>query len=417
MFNAHFNKASLGNHQTPAPMKKTFVFPVIAAFLAALLAFSSVASAMGSRPIAHWRGSNGTLWTAGSNWSSDSGGTIPVNVSTNDDIVFSATGSSNSSATDLGRDWTISTLTINSTDPVGIGGGNLTIDGGAGGFLYPTTTTAITTQSAAGNVTISAPLTLNGTATTFAIENQNTTIASVSTSNGLVKTGNGSLTLTGNSTYAGNTTISAGTLQIGAGGTSGAISSSSNITNNANLVFNRSDATTYGGLISGTGNVTKSSTGTLTLSGNNTYTGGTTLAGGTLSLGSSQALGTEGTLSFSGGSLQFTAYNTTDYSARFSQDVNQAYAIDTSDSDQYIILESALTSDGGSLTKQGAGTLVLTGTNTYTGNTSIISGTLVVSGLLADSSNVSVATGATYQVDETDTIGSIAGNGTITSVA
>ena len=413
MLIAHFNKASLGSHQTPAPMKKTFVFPVIAAFLAALLAFSSVASAMGSRPIAHWHGSNGTLWTAGSNWSSDSGGTIPVNVSTNDDIVFSATSSSNSSATDLGRDWTISTLTINSTDPVGIGGGNLTIDGGAGGLFYPTTTDAITTQSAAGNVTISAPLTLNGTATTFAIENQNTTIASVSTSNGLVKTGNGSLTLTGNSTYAGNTTISAGTLQIGAGGTSGAISSSSNITNNANLVFNRSDATTYGGLISGTGNVTKSSTGTLTLSGNNTYTGGTTLAGGTLSLGSAFAIGTSGNISFSGGSLQFTANNTTDYSARFSQDVNQAYAIDTSD--EYITLFSALTSDGGSLTKQGAGILVLTGTNTYTGNTSIISGTLVVSenSSLADSTNVSVATGATYQVDATDTIGSIAGNGTI----
>jgi len=394
-------------------MKKTFVFPVIAAFLAALLAFSSFASAMGSRPIAHWRGSNGTLWTAGSNWSSDSGGTIPVNVSTNDDIVFSATGSSNSSATDLGRDWTISTLTINSTDPVGIGGGNLTIDGGAGGFLYPTTTTAITTQSAAGNVTISAPLTLNGTATTFAIENQNTTIASVSTSNGLVKTGNGSLTLTGNSTYAGNTTISAGTLQIGAGGTSGAISSSSNITNNANLAFNRSNNSTYSGTISGTGSVTKNGAGVLTLSRNNTYTGGTTLAGGTLSLGSAFAIGTSGNISFSGGSLQFTAYNTTDYSARFSQDVNQAYAIDTSD--EYITLSSALTSDGGSLTKQGAGTLVLTGTNTYTGNTAIISGTLVVSenSSLADSSNVSVATGATYQVDETDTIGSIAGNGTI----
>jgi autotransporter-associated beta strand protein/T5SS/PEP-CTERM-associated repeat protein len=210
---------------------------------------------------------------------------------------------------------------------------------------------------------------------------------------------------------SGATTINNGTLTIGNGSTNGALIG--DITNNATLAFNRSDASTYSGEIDGTGNVNKLGNGALTLVGNNTYTGGTTLAGGTLSLGSNEALGTEGTISFSGGSLQFTAYNTTDYSARFSQDVNQAYAIDTSDSDQYIILNSALTSDGGSLTKQGAGTLVLTGTNTYTGNTSIISGTLVVSGLLADSSNVSVATGATYQVDETDTIGSIAGNGTI----
>ena len=153
----------------------------IAAFLAALLAFSSVASAMSGptpRPTAYWLGSNGTLWTAGSNWSPDlEGSANPVSLDPNYNIVFSATGSSNSSATDLGGDRTIPTLTINSTDPVGIGGGNLTIDGGVDPFLI-STTTAIATHSAAGDVIINAPLIVTGNATTFAIENQNTTLAS-----------------------------------------------------------------------------------------------------------------------------------------------------------------------------------------------------------------------------------------------
>jgi autotransporter-associated beta strand protein len=72
-----------------------------------------------------------------------------------------------------------------------------------------------------------------------------------------------------------------------------------------------------------------------------------------------------------------------------------------------------LITGNGALSLTNTGTLNLIGANSYTGNTSIHSGTLLVSGFLADSTNVSVATGATYQVDETDTIGSIAGNGTI----
>src|SRR5207248_288000 len=57
---------------------------------------------------------------------------------------------------------------------------------------------------------------------------------------------------------------------------------------------------------------------TLILSGSNSYTGGTTLTNGILSMGSANALGTSGTISFLGGTLQYTASNTTDYSARFS---------------------------------------------------------------------------------------------------
>jgi fibronectin-binding autotransporter adhesin len=133
-------------------------------------------------------------------------------------------------------------------------------------------------------------------------------------------------------------------------------------------------STTYAGDLSGTGGVGKVGTGTLTLSGTNSYSGGTTIAGGTLALGSADALGSSGTIAFNGGTLQFSAANTTDYSSRFSNAASQAYNLDTNG--QNVTLASNLTSSGGTLVKTGAGTLTLSGTNSYSGGTTVSAGTL-----------------------------------------
>jgi autotransporter-associated beta strand protein len=103
----------------------------------------------------------------------------------------------------------------------------------------------------------------------------------------LVKTGAGTLALSGANTYTGGTTITAGTLQIGSGGTTGSLTG--NIANTAAIVFNRSDASTYSSAISGNGTLTKQGAGTLTLSGLNTYSGVTTVSAGTLNLTGSAA--------------------------------------------------------------------------------------------------------------------------------
>ena len=63
-------------------------------------------------------------------------------------------------------------------------------------------------------------------------------------------------------------------------------------------------------------------------------------------------------------------------------------------------------------TKSGAGTLILSGTNTNTGSTSITAGTLRVTGALDDTA-VSVSSGATYDVDATDAVANISGEGTV----
>ncbi|MEI8320250.1 MAG: autotransporter-associated beta strand repeat-containing protein, partial [Planctomycetia bacterium] len=199
--------------------------------------------------------------------------------------------------------------------------------------------------------------------------------------------GTGTLTMTGGLVRVGGTlsrgsagTINlnaGGTLQIGTGATGGVLLGGTGaLTNNGTLILNRSDAYTHSGVLSGSGAVVKQGAGTLTLSGTNTYTGGTTLTAGTLAFGSANAIGSSGTISFGGGTLQSSASNTTDYSARFSNAASQQYKIDTNG--QSVTLASNLTSSGGSFTKLGTGTVTLSGANTYTGGTTLTAGTLAL---------------------------------------
>ena len=162
--------------------------------------------------------------------------------------------------------------------------------------------------------------------------------------------GSGTLTLTGENTYTGGTTLSAGTLQIGNGGTTGSITG--NILNNAALAFNHSDDIAFGGVISGTGSMTKFGAGALTLTGDNTYTGLTTISAGTLQIGDGGTTGGVSGNIVNDGALVFNR----------SDDITYTPVI----------------SGSGTLTKLGAGTLTLTGENTYTGLTTISAGTLEI---------------------------------------
>ncbi len=135
-------------------------------------------------------------------------------------------------------------------------------------------------------------------------------------------------------------------------------------------------AVAIGGAIGGERGLVKAGNGTLQLAGSNTYAGGTLLLSGTVELGHSHALGSTGTVSFAGGTLRFSAANSTDYSARFSTAEGQAYQLDTAG--QNVALAAALSSAGGTLTKGGAGMLTLAGANNYDGGTRIDAGVLQV---------------------------------------
>jgi autotransporter-associated beta strand protein len=101
--------------------------------------------------------------------------------------------------------------------------------------------------------------------------------------------------------------------------------------------------------------LTKVGDGTLTLTGANSYTGVTTISGGVLQVGNG---GTNGTLGTG---------NVTD---------NASLVFNRSDA----LTVGNVISGSGSLTKQGTGTLTLTGANTYGGATAIQNGVLAIAG-------------------------------------
>ena len=170
----------------------------------------------------------------------------------------------------------------------------------------------------------------------------------------LTEVGGGTLTLTGTNTSTSALTISAGTVQLGNGGAAGSVAG--NIVDNAALVVNNTGSTTLGNL-SGTGSFTKLGAGTVSVIGADTRTpGGVTVTGGVLQIGNG---GTTGSLAGdiaigTGTQLQFNH------------------------SDSITVANNL--SGSGSVTKLGANTVTVTGTNTYTGVTTVKSGTLILSG-------------------------------------
>jgi autotransporter-associated beta strand protein len=150
----------------------------------------------------------------------------------------------------------------------------------------------------------------------------------VSGNGNLVKTGLGTLVLSGANSYSGMTTVAAGTLsvtgaptgtgaytvnpganlQIGSGA-AGAIQDASNITDNGTVTFNRNNGYTYNGAISGTGGVTNIAAGPVVLAGANSYSGVTTVNSGALTVAGSGV--SAGGLVLNGGTLglDFTAAN------------------------------------------------------------------------------------------------------------
>lgn len=109
----------------------------------------------------------------------------------------------------------------------------------------------------------------------------------ISNSGSVVKTGNGTVTLTSVNTYTGTTTISAGTLTVAPGGSLG---TGSVILDGGKLVMESLDVSRISAakageidaVLTGFGGLTKSGTGRLVLSGQNTYLGVTNVTAGTL---------------------------------------------------------------------------------------------------------------------------------------
>src|SRR6201991_1044513 len=175
--------------------------------------------------------------------------------------------------------------------------------------------------------------------------------------------------------------------------------------NNRLVVGSNDLSTTVSGTIS-SGAITKVGAGTLTLSGSNTYAGGTTLVSGALMIGNSDALGS-GDLSMAPGTtLAFDtlAAYTIANNISIAGDPIFDVAAGPAQTISGVISDTDPMTNPGIVEKNGAGTLILSGANTYSGGTIINAGTLqVTNSTPGTSSSVGVGdvtlSGGTFQAD------------------
>ena len=171
---------------------------------------------------------------------------------------------------------------------------------------------------------------------------------------------------------------------------------------------------TLSGSLSGPGGLTKTDSGTLVLTTANTYAGDTLISGGSLQLTNAQAL-QQSTLDTSGsGSLNFNNLTAATLGGlkgpgnlSLANTAGAAVALTVGNNGVNTTYSGTL-SGSGSLTKVGAGALILAGSNLYSGGTEVDNGTLVAangaSGSATGSGNVTLNGG---------TLASGAGGGSI----
>ena len=364
-------------------------------------------------------------------------------------------------------------------------GGYIQLNGGSGAFnqtiqasiAMSPNTSLINFNDGAGLLNVTGNITITsggaGTLTLAGTNGGNNTISGnisdgvgINVVNVIKNTAGNTWVLSGNNTYSGGTALNAGTLKINSAtalGTGlftingGKIDNSSiggdiTLANNNPVTFNGdfefigtnnlnlgtgattltapttmtvdAKTLTIGGSIGGGGNLlTKAGAGTLTLTGNNTYIGGTTLNAGTLNINSATALGgAAGVFTInggiidntSGGDLTLTNSNPVSFNGGFAftgtNNLNLGTGATTLLAPTTITVAAKTLTIGGSigggsgLTKAGAGTLTLTGNNTYVGATNINAGTVVAgnASALGNGSAVTVAAGGTLDVGTTN---------------
>ncbi|QHL90472.1 autotransporter domain-containing protein [Sphingomonas changnyeongensis] len=219
------------------------------------------------------------------------------------------------------------------------GAGTLTLTGTnshQGGTTVEAGRLVASTTTLSGNVT-------NNGVFELAQTGNGTFSGAISGTGQLVKSGSGTLTLTGANSHQGGTTVEAGRLVASTTTLSG------NVTNNGVFELAQTGNGTFAGAISGTGQLIKSGTGTLTLTGTNSHQGGTTVEAGRL---------VASTTTLSGNVTNNGVFE-------LAQTGNGTFA--------------GAISGTGQLVKSGAGTLTLTGTNSHQGGTTVEAGRLVAS--------------------------------------
>jgi YVTN family beta-propeller protein/autotransporter-associated beta strand protein len=255
------------------------------------------------------------------------------------------------------------------------------------------------TLQTSGSLITSRTISLLALGGTIDTNGFNSTLAGrIVNSGALTKIGTGTLTLSGDNSYSGGTNILGGVLSVTSDANlgTGALAIGNNaelLTTGASFVSGKAITllgtgggtlasasgltATYEGVIGGTGPLNigdEIAPGTIILNGLNTYSGGTTINHATLQIAADANLGAAaGGLTFNNGILQTTA----SFSSARAITLNGAGGTFDPSVATTLTEDGSITGAGG-LTKIGAGTLTLSGQNTFSGGTLINAGTLVV---------------------------------------
>ena len=238
------------------------------------------------------------------------------------------------------------------------------------------------------------------------------------------------LTLSGSNSYSGGTNLNAGVLSIASenaiGGSTSAINFNGGILrvtgtaisnlNNHTLngstfsggidVNSASNAFTVSQALSGTGSFIKRGAGSLMLSGSNSFSGGTTLSSGTLQARDANALGTgkvilnAGTLDLHGTSVAFGALSGSS-GTLITNTVGGTSALTSTVASGTSTYAGNIADGAGAvaINKAGAGTLTLSGSNSYSGGTTVSGGTLQVGNVNALATGALTVNGGTLDLN------------------
>ncbi|MFC5457620.1 autotransporter-associated beta strand repeat-containing protein [Prosthecobacter fluviatilis] len=379
------------------------------------------------------------------------GGTISSNAAANVRIIDAgASGSMTPGAagtTDINTLLQTATAGTATYDP---GSTDVLRLGAAGGIMVASNAGALTIGASANDGILTAGGATDTAGTLYLTNNHTTNLLTVNSTVkdngsgvvGVTTSGAGIIVLAGTNTYTGRTVVGGGTLRISseqnlgngpasfaadqltlAGGTLNTTAdfsiddSTRGITLTAaggTLSVNSSTTLTVANVIAGPGSLTQSGAGTLALTAANTFSGATFANAGTLALGNVNALQNSTLTTATAGNVTFTVggANTYNIGGLAGNDTMAmgANTLSVGANNETSIFTGVLTGTGG-LVKVGAGTLNLTGVNTYSGDTRIEGGMIVLANANAlqnstldtgsagtQSANLTLGEGTTYNI-------------------
>jgi autotransporter-associated beta strand protein len=340
-----------------------------------------------------------------------------IDVRTNSSILINRTSAADSHSTSINAPLTFTNnATLSMAYGANVSGGITTFSGTAGHTLFSNGTL----QLGIYGVTISTAIGESGGSFSF------------------TKTGSGTLSLTAENTYTGDTVVSQGELRltgsgrlsdssllsvasgasafIGASDTIKGLSGAGTISvsNTTTLTTSNTATDTFSGTITNLGGFAKVGAGTQVLSSaSSSYGGTTTVGGGTLQV-STLANSNSNSSIGAGSSVVLTNGGVLDYTGS-TVSINRAFALSSgnggigvSNAASDLTLSGAITGTG-NLVKSGAGTLTLTGANTYNGATTVSAGTLELArtggtATLPSTTSISVAQDAVLLISQSDQV-------------